>query len=263
MNNNRLYQLVTFALLSLAMGCNSNQELADIAGKWKVVKAEVDGYSITHQYTHPKAAWIYFDDNGSLLSGRELSEHSGFWTLSPGSSKLNIESSSEQWDNTTWQMDLIDSVLYLKGTKKSNNFTRKIWFTPADTEIPPFRKFSKYDEKLTGTWELLRIKKNSKLVGSRKDQMNGTKPKITFLESGIYQSNLPGEDQASGHGVWDLNEQEFTLSFFPFNIGSNKRWDYSFTGDLLRLSSIEGSGKESMKWEWVWQKSLNDYQDEL
>lgn len=262
MNNNRLYQLVTFILLSLA-GCNSNHKGVDIAGKWKVVKAEVDGYSITHQYANPKTAWIYFDKNGSLLSGRELSEHSGFWTLSPRSSKLNIESSSEQWDNTTWQMDLIDSVLYLKGTKKSNNFTRKIWFTPADSDIPPFRKFSKYDEKLTGTWELLRIKKNSKLVDSGKDQMMSTKPQITFLESGIYQSNLNGEDEAPAHGVWDLNEQEFTLSFFPFSLGSNKRWDYSFSGDLLRLSSIEGRGKESMKWEWIWQKSPSDYLNEL
>jgi hypothetical protein len=263
MNNNRLYQLVTLVFLSLAMGCSGSKDRVDIAGKWKVVKAQVDGYSITHEYTSPKVSWIYFDENGSLLSGRELSEHSGNWSLSPDSSKLNITSSSDQWDNTTWHMDLIDSVLYLKGTKKSNNFTRKIWFIPADSEIPPFRKFSKYDEKLTGTWELLRIKRNSKLVDSGKSQMDGIKPRITFLESGIYQSDLPGEDQASGHGVWDLNEQEFTLSFFPFNLGSNKRWDYSFTGNLLRLSSTEGNGKESMKWEWVWQKSPSDYRDAL
>ena len=161
-------------------------------------------YSITDQYTNPKQAWIYFDANGSLLSGRVLSDHSGYWTLNPNTSKLKIESSSDQWNNTTWQTTLVDSVLYLKGTKKSNSFTKKIWFVAADSHIPPFRKFSEHDKKLTGTWKLLRIKKNLKLVGSRKDLLSGANPQITFLESGIYQSNLPGEDQASGHGVWDI-----------------------------------------------------------
>ena len=61
---------------------------------------------------------------------------------------------------------------------------------------------------------------------------------------------------------YKMNRNLLSL-FFPFSVASNKSWDYSFTGDLLRLSSIEGRGKESMKWEWVWQKSHDDKQNEL
>lgn len=261
--NSKITCRILFLLFSiLVISCNSENNGITITGRWQVTKAEVDGYSITSQYTLPEASWIYFNSDGTFMGGRELSEFTGKWKLL-SRSRLYLTTPNPQWNNTTWKYQMVDSVLYLRGTKSSNNFTRKLWFEPSTDEIPPFRLYSEHDKRLTGTWNLLRIKRNSELVSLNRDDPAILNAQITFLESGIYKSNLPGEDELAGYGVWNLDEYDLKLSLFPFNTPDNKKWDYSFAGDLLRLSSIEHPGKAPMKWEWIWEKSSNQIRKEL
>jgi len=260
MFSNIKYWFIISSLAVFLLACDSKNSDPEISGRWKVVKAEIDGYSVTNQYTEPYESWLYFDKEGMLLGGKEMSDHYGSWKLLPGA-KLHLNSSSPKWNNTSWNLNLVDSVLYLKGTRSSNNYTQKLWLIPAESEVPQFRLVSEHDRRLTGTWNLLRIKKNSKLIDLIKDPTE-QEVQITFLTSGIYNSTLPGEDQIAGSGIWNLDEHDLKLSLFPFKDLNNKSWNYAFTGDILRLSSTENLGYSSLKWEWLWQKSSSTKNEE-
>ena len=135
----------SLTILALIFLFNSCAEPPELVGLWELEHISVD---MIPRKSNP--LYLKFERGGSFSVSRAQGDLIGLYQLEDND--LYLSSNDKKWFNTSWNANVYQGALVLKGLEYGYR-TTELKFVPAD-KLPSFNEFI---EALTGKWELYKI----------------------------------------------------------------------------------------------------------
>ncbi len=202
--------LPVFIAIFLLSSCT---EPPEIEGLWELKDISVD---MIPGSSNP--VFIKFEKGGSFSVSRAQGDLIGLYELN--NNNLYLTSSDEKWFNTSWNANVYQDKLVLKGLEYGYR-TTELKFVPA-IKLPPFNEFI---EAITGKWELYKIN----IKGKSEVMQN-----MEFIISEEFYT-ISKNDSTIEKGLVVIDPRHQKINFENEGL----IWNVRFVWDELRLENEE------------------------
>lgn len=198
----------SFILILFAVSCTEPPQLV---GLWELKDLSVD---MVPRNSRP--LYLKFDEDGSFSVSRENGDLIGLYELSDND--LSLSSADEKWFNTSWSANVYKDELVLKGLEYGYRTTELRFIS-----VSKFPDFDEFQQELSGTWELYKIRKKE-----NEEDISNMLFVITEDSYTISQNDSVVEE---GKVLIDNRHQKISFE------NEETVWDARFVWDKLRLEN--------------------------